>query len=318
MKTLLKIVGYLILAVVVLLLGGLTFLFVKFPKKEPAPDVKVEITPGRVQRGEYLARHVTGCIHCHSDRDDTIYSSPSVPGMEGRGSVFLEAPELGRVSTPNITPARLAEWTDGEIIRAMTSGVSRDGRPLFAIMPYSRYSHLTREDGYAIIAFIRSLKPQQSNVPPTELKFPLNLIVRTMPQPGHFQTSSVVDKGEYLATVASCAFCHTPVDDHEQSIESMKFAGGHNFGTPGHPVRSVNITPDPETGIGNWTKEQFITKFKRFDTPEARGIRVEKGQPNTVMPWIEFSGMTEEDLGAIYDYLMKQKPIHNKVERFGG
>lgn len=316
MKKLLKIIGYLILFVLVLLLGGLTFMFVKFPKKEAPENVKVEITPERLERGDYLVNHVVGCLACHSMRDETTYTAPPVPGMEGAGSVFVEDPGLGRVTASNITPAALSGWTDGEIIRAMTSGISRDGRPLFAIMPYQRFSHLTQQDGYAIVAYIRSLKPVKHDIPPTELKFPLNLIVRTMPEPGHFKTSEG-DRGEYLTTVGHCVFCHTPVDEHEKSIESMKFAGGHDFGKPGHPVRSVNITPDPETGIGNWTKDQFITKFKRFDSPDARNIRVEKGQPNTVMPWFEFSGMTEEDLGAIYDYLMKQKPVHNKVERFG-
>lgn len=318
MKKLFKFIGYLILLVIFLVLCGLTFLFVKFPAKEPAPDVKVEITPERVQHGEYLVQHVTGCLSCHSQRDETIYSGPPTPGTEGGGQVFFDDPQVGRVSAPNITPAALSDWTDGEIIRAMTSGVSRDGRPLFAVMPYDRFSKLSQEDGYAIVAYIRSLKPVKNTPPPTALKFPLNLIVRTMPHPGHFQSAAPADRGEYLTTVGHCQFCHTPVDEHEQSIDSLKFSGGHDFGTPGHPIRSINLTPDMETGIGNWTKDQFITKFKRFATTDASSIRVEKGQPNTVMPWIEFSGMKEEDLGAIFDYLMKQKPIRHEVQRFGG
>jgi len=97
----------------------------------------------------------------------------------------------------------------------------------------------------------------------------------------------------------------------------MKFAGGHSFEVNNHGIsRSVNITPDPETGIGKWTKEEFISRFQRFRSPDAARIAVPKGKPNTVMPWTLFAGMTDEDLGAIYDYLQTVPPIKHKVEKF--
>ena len=97
----------------------------------------------------------------------------------------------------------------------------------------------------------------------------------------------------------------------------MKFAGGHRFDIPNHgTAQSANLTPDPETGIGNWSKEEFISRFQRFRSPETAHIAVPKGQPNTVMPWSGFAGMTDEDLSAIYDYLRTVPAIKNKVEHF--
>ncbi|MBL8006379.1 MAG: cytochrome C, partial [Ignavibacteria bacterium] len=81
-------------------------------------------------------------------------------------------------------------------------------------------------------------------------------------------------------------------------------------------VRTANITPDKESGIGKWTKEQFIERFRFYSKPENQQINVNKGEFNTVMPWIVFSNATDEDLGAVYDYLMTQKPVFNKVEKF--
>jgi hypothetical protein len=96
----------------------------------------------------------------------------------------------------------------------------------------------------------------------------------------------------------------------------MEFAGGQEFKFPdGSIVRSTNITPDAETGIGGWDKEFFIKRFKLYAPPDARKIPAEKGK-NTVMPWTMYAEMTEGDLGAIYTYLRTTKPIKNKVEKY--
>jgi hypothetical protein len=89
----------------------------------------------------------------------------------------------------------------------------------------------------------------------------------------------------------------------------MDFAGGHDFGH----VRSANITPDLLTGIGNWSKSDFIGRFHGF-AGGAPSIR--PGDDNTVMPWTMFAGMTDEDLGAIYDYLRTVKPVRHAVDKW--
>jgi hypothetical protein len=78
----------------------------------------------------------------------------------------------------------------------------------------------------------------------------------------------------------------------------------------------MNITPDKETGIGLWSKELFIQRFKAYANDSLKYVPVSKDDFNTPMPWIMYAGMTDEDLGAIYDYLRTVKPVVNQVERF--
>jgi hypothetical protein len=83
-------------------------------------------------------------------------------------------------------------------------------------------------------------------------------------------------------------------------------------------VRSANLTPDEETGIGTWSQADFVNKFKFYDNPEGRVMPAASMEYNTVMPWTNFAGMTEQDLGAIYKYLRSVKAVKNKVEKFSG
>lgn len=100
-------------------------------------------------------------------------------------------------------------------------------------------------------------------------------------------------------------------------MEGMDFAGGFDFPLPsGGTVRPSNITPDVETGIGNWTEKAFVAKFKLYSDSLYIPTKVAKGEFNTWMPWDAYSNMTEEDLSSIYSYLRTLKPVKNFVERF--
>ena len=96
----------------------------------------------------------------------------------------------------------------------------------------------------------------------------------------------------------------------------MNLAGGMEFHTPWGVVKSANITSDPETGIGNWTKEKFISTFKKYSTENGKNIHVDSNSFNSVMPWTMFGGMTEDDLGAIYEYLKTVKPVRHLVVKY--
>ena len=319
MKKLFKIVGYFLAGIVLLLIAGLIYFNAKFPDVSKPKDIKVEITPERLKRGEYLANNVAGCMDCHASRDWTKYAGPLQPGTSGKGGEKFghEMGFPGDIYAPNLTPANLGTWTDGELIRAITQGVSKDGRALFPIMPYLGFNQLSKEDLYSIVAYIRSLQPIENQVSETSLDFPLNFIVKTIP-PKDYSPAPEPDKndpvnyGKYLVTMASCADCHTPSEKGEP-IPGMDFTGGSEFKFPQGILRTANITPDEETGIGKWTKEQFIAKFKAFDSDSMKNISVDPSGFNTIMPWPFFAGMKEEDLGAIYEYLRTVKPVHNSV-----
>ncbi|GAB3540607.1 hypothetical protein GCM10027443_38770 [Pontibacter brevis] len=319
MKKALRIAGYVMAALVAVAVAGIIYLQYAFPNVDAAPVITIEKTPALIERGEYIANHVAVCIDCHSTRDFSRFSGPPDPNTKGKGGDKFDH-SLGFPGTfyaRNITSDKetgIGTWTDGEVYRAITRGVSKDGSPLFPVMPYKSYSQMTTEDAYAVVAYIRTLAPIKHKVQASDPDFPVNLIMRTMPSndtPSLLEKTALndeVSKGEYLLTIAACNDCHTPQDK-----EGMRLAGGMEFPTPdGGKLRSANITPDKETGIGNWTEEAFVQRFKMHENPAT----VAPGGPNTIMPWSMYAGMKEEDLRAIYKYLMTVEPINNKMERF--
>lgn len=310
----------LVLLSLVLLIAGLgtAYFYLRFPRTAAPLDIQAPRTAERLARGAYLSRHVAGCTDCHGERDWTKYSAPQMREHEGRGGMVFNL-DIGKVVAPNISPAKLSSWTDGEILRAMTEGVSKDGSALFPMMPYENLRSMAREDAEAIIAFIRTL-PHSDNTPPrSTLNFPLNFIVRTMPQPATLAATAPdpadrLTYGRYLTTIASCGDCHTQ-RDKGQPLPGMAYAGGMEFTMrSGGVQRSANITPDVDTGIGGWSEATFIERFKKIaDLPESELAL--NGRPNTEMPWRDYGGMTREDLGAIYTYLRTLPPVRHAVAR---
>lgn len=311
------------LGVLIILAGsiGLYVLKTAYPNVGDAPDIQMSATPEMIERGRYLANNVAVCIDCHSTRNWNYYAAPPLSGTEGKGGGhFTEEEGLpGTLVAPNITPAALGNWTDGEILRAMTSGVNKDGNALFPLMPYLSYKNMTQNDAFSIIAYLRTLKPIENTPPRSSLNFPMNLIVNTIPQsykaPAQPDKSNSVAYGKYLTTIAACHECHTP-QERGTPLPGMYMAGGFEFPLPtGKRVISANITPDLETGIGHWKRAYFIAQFKRFDKPEARAIPIQNGY-NTLMPWTMYAGMSESDLGAIYDYLQTIPPVKHGINKF--
>lgn len=313
-------VGIVVIGLFVLGLVG--YIKIALPDVGEAEDITVEITPERLKRGEYLANAVMACVDCHSERDWSLYAGPLVEGTLGMGGeVFSQ--ELGfpgNYISKNLTPYSLGDWTDGEILRAISAGVSKDGSALFPVMPHPSYGKLDREDIYAVIAYIRSIAPIQNDISPSKSDFPMSLIVNTIPQKAQFtsmpETSNTLAYGEYLFTAASCTDCHT-IMEKGKPVEGMYLAGGMEFPlATGGVVRALNITSDKETGIGSWTQEYFIQRFKLYADSEYVPTKINKGDFNTYMPWMTYSQMNEDDLGAIFTYLQTVKPVKNKVVRF--
>ncbi len=319
MKKFLKILALFILIVIAAGAMFLTYI-VKFKPNIPVEEVKIEYTPERIERGKYLAHNVAQCIDCHSSRDWTKFGGPTIPGTEGKGGeAFDEKIGFpGKYYAANLTPYHLKDWTDAELFRAITAGVSKDGHPLFPIMPYPYLGKMDREDIYSIIAYIRTLPNIQNEVPQSRSNFPMNIIIHVIPSPPAFtQKPPMTDKlayGKYLTNASSCIECHTPAQ-RGQINEELAFSGGRVFPMPGGSIASANITPDKETGIGNWDEEYFIQRFKFYDKSENPNFNDGLNDEgfNSMMPWQKYAGMTREDLAAIFAYLKTVKPISNKV-----
>lgn len=305
---------------IVVLIGIVSYIKFALPNVGAAPELKVDLTPENIKKGKYIANHVAVCMDCHSTRDWTLYSGPITPGTEGKGGEYF-GPEMGfpgKFYSKNLTPTNLQDWTDGEIYRAITTGVERNGRALFPVMPYHNYGKLDKEDVYSVIAYLRSLNPIENEIPKREIDFPMSFILNTIPEKGTLvhrpEKTESIKYGAYLVNMAACIVCHTPEEKGKLKLDSA-FAGGRTFQLPSGTLRTANITQDQESGIGTWTEEAFLSKFKSLSDP-AKMPKVSENEMNTIMPWTMYGGMDTADLKAIYTYLKTIKPIKNQVVQF--
>jgi mono/diheme cytochrome c family protein len=103
--------------------------------------------------------------------------------------------------------------------------------------------------------------------------------------------------GEYLARAGDCVACH--------SVPGGKaFAGGLKMGSPLGAIYSTNITPDPETGIGTYSLEDF-------DRAVRQGVAKDGHRLYPAMPYPSYAKITDEDVAALYNFFMKQvRPVH--------
>lgn len=314
-------VGLSALAIILLLVGGVVlYVTTALPDVGPPPDLTIEATPERIARGEYLANHVMSCTDCHSERDWSQFSAPVMPHSLGKGGEVFgqEMGFPGRYVASNITPANLGDWTDGEIFRAMTSGVGKDGRALFPIMPYPAFGRATKEDIYSVIAYIRTLPAIEHATEPSRSDFPMNLIINTLPTEPQFvdapDPDNPVEYGEYLVTIAACTECHTKQE--QGKVVGQPYAGGMEFPLPNNRVvTSANITPHAR-GIGSWTEDQFVARFKQYRDSSYVSPEMGENDAQTIMPWVMFAGMEERDLRAIYAYLQTLEPVDSRIEPF--
>ena len=123
-------------------------------------------------------------------------------------------------------------------------------------------------------------------------------------------TLSQVEHGRYLVTaVGGCADCHSSGKDPNDPM----WLAGYTEGTPGQPfqvgpfnVYPANLTPDPDTGLGNWTTQDIVTALKTGKNPEGEYLC-------PPMPWPVYRNMTDDDRSDIAAYLRSLKPVHNEV-----
>jgi len=114
--------------------------------------------------------------------------------------------------------------------------------------------------------------------------------------PADRKNSDVVTRGKYLARAADCMVCHTAPDGAE-------YAGGLPFLTPFGTLYSTNITPDKETGIGNYGDQDFLNAVQR-------GVRSDGTRLYPAMPFPSYTHMTDQDALAIKAYLFSLPVVH--------
>src|SRR4029077_16523768 len=266
-----------------------------------------------VAKGQYIFSLAAGCA-CHSDPKGT-------PHAGGRRFPI----PFGTVYSTNLTADKetgLGGWTDQQIHDAVTKGISHDGNKILPLMPYGQYSGMAQDDLKALIAFLRTLKPVRKPTPELQTSVPM---LRSIAAEGWLKAfeqffispasapKSGIERGKYLTEhVAICGDCHTPRSSIGVPNRSLYMSGAaKDIGPLGGRV--PNITPDKETGIGTWKREEIADLLITGTKPDldyVRGLMYDAIQGTSH----GYRNMSRADALTIADYLKSIAAIKNKVK----
>ena len=264
---------------------------------------------GAVERGEYLFQASGGCS-CH-----TPSGGPLLAG--GRA---LETP-FGVFYSTNITPdveTGIGGWSEADFFRAMRLGEAPDGSHFYPVFPYAAFTRMSDADLRDLQAYLFSLpaveKPNRPHEvsPPISWRWSAAIWNALFLEVGAYQPdperSEEWNRGAYLSVaLAHCGECHTPRTLLLGLDPSMHLAGSAE--APEGEL-APNITPDDETGIGEWSRADlrwFLQTGFKPDGDDAQGLMRELIDQG-------YRHLTTADLNAIATYLGSLPAIHNRVQ----
>jgi mono/diheme cytochrome c family protein len=265
-------------------------------------------SPIVLERGKMLT--FTICAGCHYDGSVNKFIGKQikdVPGIAGK----VYSANLTNSRSNGITP----HYTDAELKYLLKTGVSKDGR----FISYMLRPNMADEDINAIIAYLRSnddaVAAANTTVGLTHYTLLGKMFMSATAKPLPYKPdinrpaeSDPVALGRYLVDNIGCFHCHS------KSLMSLNYlyperskgylAGGFKLkGANGNKISASNITPDKETGIGNYTKAEFIKAIKDGQAPDR------KLHP----PMPKFQHLPDEEVDAIYSYLQTVPAVYHKV-----
>lgn len=264
-------------------------------------EIHVAGTPEQIARGEKLANI---CVSCHTPGNEMPLS----------GSNFVskfEFPPLGTMYAPNLTPSgNIADWTDGEVIRAIREGIDRNGRSLL-VMPSANFRNMSDQDVQALVAYLRSQSAAGEPTPETHFNVLgaifMNLSdFRVAQEPvGHVTAPPIgqtAEYGKYLVDIIGCRDCH-----------GSQLEGRVDNGQPGPPA-GPNLTQI----IPEWTEADFMTYFNSGTMPGGDKVPIltlKSGFSEPRMPWpIVRAATTDDELRAMFTYLHSLPPLEDPTE----
>ncbi|MBG8553645.1 c-type cytochrome [Hymenobacter guriensis] len=316
MKKIFRILGFTVAGVLFLVACAAAFVSVRgVPSYDPPKPLvaKIDYTPVRVAQGQKIVNSM--CADCHRNQATGALTGKPLDDMPVA---------FGKVYSANITQDKahgIGAWTDAELVGMLRTSIGRDGR--HRLMP--NFVHMSDEDVYSVIAYLHSSDAQvQANPAPSHEQEPsllLKALTNTVMKPTPLPTAPVIAPpttdaiayGRYLVVGRyKCYDCHSKDfktnNDFEPEKSEGYMGGGNELTTPkGQPILSRNITPDPETGIGDWTEAQFVRAVRFGLSPH--------GPLNAPMP--KFSLMEENEAKAIYAYLQTVPAIKHNIPPFG-
>jgi len=249
-----------------------------------------------VTRGKYLTQ-AADCEVCHTTEG----------GQPFAGGRAFTTP-FGVLYSPNITADRetgIGAWTDADFLSAVHKGIDNEGRRLYPAFPYESYTLLADDDVHAIKAYLFSLPVAHATAPPNSLKFPFNqrwlmAIWSAFYNPDQRfrpleNRSPEWNRGAYLVEgLGHCGDCHTPRNLAQALDNRHKFEGAVTSGW-----RAYNITPDAESGVGEWSDAELIAYLS---VGHATG-HGSAGGPMAEVVDASLRNMTPDDVHAMVAYL---------------
>ena len=249
-----------------------------------------------IERGEYLAR-AADCGPCHT-------AAGGVPFAGGRAFVL----PFGTLYSTNITPDKetgIGNYSDADFLNAVHRGLGRGNTKLYPAMPYTSYTYMADADAQAIKAYLFSLAPVHAPPPQNAMNFPFNqrsLMVmwallfnpdqRFEPRTGR---DAQWNRGAYLAeALGHCGECHTPRNLMQALDNRDKFSGAVQAGW-----RAYNITPDPKSGVGEWSETDLAQYLAKG---HANGRGTATGPMGEVVDE-SLQYLTHSDIAAMVTYL---------------
>ena len=251
-----------------------------------------------VQRGDYLVNGLLTCGNCHTPR--------------GPGGVFAMDKQLSggpqewdtpafKVRGANISPDRetgIGGWSEADVKRSIVEGIRPNGSQLAPIMPYGFYKIFTATDLDAVVAYIRSVPAVSNKVQAPVYKGALHADVPpgAEKQMTADDLNTPVKRGFYLATIAHCMECHTPMTNGRHDFGSNLGRGGEEFKGPFGVSVARNITSHKEKGIGAWSDAEIKAAI-------TQGIRKDGSKLKPPMAFPLYARMTEGDVSDLIAYL---------------
>ncbi|MDH3449275.1 MAG: cytochrome c [Gammaproteobacteria bacterium] len=260
-------------------------------------------------RGEYVLK-ISGCSHCHTAEN----------GEPLAGGRALATP-FGTFYSPNITShksAGIGAWSENDFRAALHHGVSPDGSDYYPAFPFTSYARMLAEDARALQTYLLSLPASAQPNRAHELAWFVSWRLAAKAwkwlffDSGEFKPdparSPQWNRGAYIAdALGHCGECHTP----RNLFGALRFDQAYAGNAQGPDDELVpNITPDKETGIGNWSRNELRLFLQFGEYPNGEYAA---GSMDPVIQGLQH--LTPQDRDALIDYLLALPPIDNRIGR---
>lgn len=237
-----------------------------------------------IERGHHLA--VTrGCTDCHAE--------------DMGGSVVVGESPIGQLAAPNLTRGKggaVAAFGITDWERAIRHGLRPDGRALL-LMPSDEMASLSDADTADLIAWLHQLPPVDRASMPSFVA-PLGRVLLAFGQLPVIAASRIDQHAVHVASIVptanasygaylvhNCTGCHGP-----------HLSGGAIPGMPPQTPKAANLTPDPVSGLGKWSKADFYRALREGRKPDGTAL-------DPFMPWKSVGLSSDTELDALWAYL---------------